>query len=204
VKLFYSATSPYARKARVVLREKGLQPEIEESLVNPWGSEDEVAELRAVNPLGKVPALIGPDGENYFDSPVVCAFLDARGSGHPLIPAGGEERFRVLRAEALADGVLDAGVGVLLESRRPPEQQSAAARERSEAAVTRAVAAMSEALPFLPKELTLGHLTMAIALGYLDFRLPYLNWRDSHQGLAAWYSEMAQRPSLKETAPPPA
>jgi glutathione S-transferase len=181
-----------------------LQQEIEESLVNPYGPAEEVAELLAVNPLGKVPALIGPNGENYFDSPVICAFFDARGSGPALVPAQGEDRFRVLRAEALADGVLDAGVGIVMEGRRPPELQSAAACERSLGAVTRGVAAMSETLPYLSKGFSLGHITMAIALGYLDFRLPDVPWRKNHQGLAAWYDEVSARPSMKETAPPPA
>lgn len=205
MKLFYSTTSPYARKTRAVLREKGMLGQVEEVLVNPWSEDDaDVAELRAINPLGKVPALIGPAGESYFDSRVICAFLDAQSGNRPLIPQGGEERFRVLRAEALADGVLDAAVNIVIEGRRPAEKQSDAMLERCAAGITRSLQAMSEALPYLPKDITLGHIAFAVALGYLDFRVAHLRWRERHVGLSQWYEELSARPSLSETAPPKA
>ncbi len=202
MKLYYSPTSPYARKARIVLREKQLTDMVEEIPVNPWSGDDEVAELRAVNPLGKVPALMGPAGEPYYDSRVVCAYLDAQGPGAPLVPADGEERFRVLRAEALADGVVDAAVSLVLEGRRPLEQRSDRMSERWNLSAMRGVSAMSEALPYLPREVTLAHVAFAAALAYLDFRLPDLPWRDGHDGLAQWYADFSARPSFIETAPP--
>jgi len=204
VKLYYSATSPYARKARVVMREKRLNDQIEEILVNPWGEEDIVSELRSVNPLGKVPALTGPQGEPYFDSRVICAYLDEEGRGAPLIPPSGEDRFRVLRAEALADGIVDSAACIVIENRRPPEKRFQPMLDRWENAISRGVSTMSEALPYLPRELTLAHIAFAVALGYLDFRVPDLDWRSNHAGLAQWYAGFAERPSLKETAPPAA
>jgi glutathione S-transferase len=203
VKLYYSPTSPYARKVRVFTREKGLLGQMDEVAVNPWSQDDSVAELHAVNPLGKVPALIGPTGESYFDSRVICAFLDTAGeNGEGLIPHAGEERFRVLRGEALADGVADAAVGVVMESRRPAGQQSEAAKERGRMAITRGVSAMSEALPFLPRGFGIAHIAFAVSLAYLDFRLSDMGWRANHGGLAQWLDEVAARPSMTETAPP--
>jgi glutathione S-transferase len=185
-------------------REKDLMPMIEEVAVNPWGDDDIIAELHAVNPLGRVPALMGPSGEGYFDSRVICAFLDAQGQEPRLVPESGPDRFRVLRAEALADGILDSAVAHVLEGRRPEGQRSEQMQQRCRLAIGRGLSALREALPYLPRSISLGHIAFATVLGYLDFRLPQIEWRNGHEGLEGWYAEVSARPSFIETAPPPA
>ncbi|HHS84345.1 MAG TPA: hypothetical protein ENK38_05385, partial [Gammaproteobacteria bacterium] len=96
MKLFYSKTSPYSRKVRLVIHEKGLQQAITSVVCNPF---DEVPELEAANPLGKVPTLIMDDGASLYDSPVICAYLDTL-TPDRLIPESGRERWNVLRWEA--------------------------------------------------------------------------------------------------------
>ncbi len=198
MKLFCSLTSPYARKVRVVAREKGLSGRIVESLCVP----QESAELRRDNPLGKVPALVLDDGFALYDSPVICAYLDSLAPQPRLIPADGRERWQVLRAEALADGVLDAAVACMMEARRPDGERSPGAVEHWRGQITRALAEMDEQLPELPDGLNLGQIAFGCALGYLDLRHADLRWRDRHPGLSLWFERIAARPSMVETVAP--
>lgn len=197
MKLYMSGTSPYVRKVRVMAREKGLKDGIEEVLCNPF---DDPAELSAVNPLGRVPALSLDDGTGLYDSPLICGYLDDLGDGARLIPEEPANRLTVLKAQALADGLMDNAVALTMEGRRPEGERSPAVMERWRTQIRRAVAAMEQDLPTLPNGLTLGHIAFACALSYLDFRHGALGWRDGHQTLAAWHKTFAQRPSMEATA----
>ncbi len=198
MKLYWSPASPYARKVRVVAHEKGLAGRIEEVSVNAFEDPEEPL---AANPLGKVPTLILDDSTVLYDSPVICAYLDDAGEGPPLVPRQGPGRFLVMRAEALADGAMDLGLGLTLERRKPENERSPTTAARWRGQLMRAVDAIGRELPGLPGEVTLGHLAFACALGYLDFRHPDLDWRDGRPGLAAWFEGFAARPSLAATAP---
>jgi glutathione S-transferase len=200
MKLFWSPASPYARKVRAVAHEKALAGRIDEVAVDAFADP---AELLAANPLGKVPALIGEDGEPLFDSAVICAYLDThpQASGTPLCPPAGPDRWAVLRTEALADGAMDLGLGLTLERRKPEAERSPTSAARWRGQLARSIDAMAAEIERLPPGITLAHLAVACALGYLDFRHPDVSWRDGRAGLSAWYEDMARRPSLLATAP---
>src|SRR3546814_11308592 len=112
MQLFYSPTSPYARKCRVVARERGLMADLEEVVCNPM---EDPAALHASNPLGKVPCLVLDDGVAVFDSPVIAEFLDGLGNAQALTPAAGPARFQVLVAAALAQGLTASDLSMSLE-----------------------------------------------------------------------------------------
>ncbi len=198
MQLFYSPTSPYARKCRVVARERGLMAELEEIACNPM---EDPPELQSKNPLGKIPALILDDGTAIFDSPVIAEYLDGLGSAPALIPAAGASRFKVLVAAALAQGMTDAAFNITMEGRRPAEQQSPEVVARWRAAILRSLDVLADHIKALPGDLTMGHIASGAALGYLDLRHGDLNWRDGRDGLAAWYAEFSARPSMQETDP---
>ena len=120
MKLYITVPSPYARKCRIVAREKGLADRIEEIAVDPYAN---APELLGSNPLVQVPTLIADDGLPLSDSPVICEYLDALGSGPRLLPDG-PERLRVRRLETLANGALEMGVKLVLEKRRPGHERS--------------------------------------------------------------------------------
>lgn len=194
MKLFYSTNSPYARKCRVVLMEKGLEAELVN--VNPMENSPE---LLAVNPLGTVPGLVTDSGLHLCDSTVICEYLDTLSDKNPLLPEP-KSRECVLAYVALADGMMDAAVQCVLEGRRPQEKQYAAWVERKHAAIMRAIDKFGS-IPMEHTPLSMGSINLAVALEYVSFRLPQLDWRSKHPKLAAWLDEFGKRPSLKATKP---
>jgi glutathione S-transferase len=203
MKLFFSPTSPYVRKVRVTAIEKGLGGRI--TLV-PCNAHDPGPDLLAANPLARIPTLVPDGGQPLFDSPVICEWLDAVGEGPALIPANLEERWTVLRGQALADGVLDDAVAMVMERRRTTGDPSPETEAVRLAAIRRALAWLEARPELVAGPLTLAHIAIGCALGYLDFRLPELAWRSGHGGLAGWYQGFAQRPAMLATVPqsPPA
>jgi glutathione S-transferase len=197
MRLYYSASSPFARKVRIAAREKGLAGSIMEVECNPFRNPPE---LCAVNKLAKVPTLVAGDMVLY-DSPVICEYLDSRKDGHRLIPMAGGDRWRVLCAQALADGCMELAVQLTIERRRPEGEQSPSAQARWRNQIAGAVEMMDEQLGDLSAILNLGHIAFACALGYLDFRHGDMDWRATHPALADWYDPFALRTALQETAP---
>ena len=196
--LRYSTTSPFVRKVSATILECGLDNQVERQMTNPWAAD---TDLPSTNPLGKVPALTLENGEVLFDSPVICEFLDSLGTTPRLFPEGGVERWTALRQQALGDGILDAGVGRILESRRAPELQSNAVSDRFAVAIERSLDALEARADELANGFTIGQLTVACALEYLDFRFSADNWRDGRPELTKWLESVASRPSLNQTVP---
>ena len=199
LRLLYSPTSPYARKVRIVAIEKGLVDRITLENAAPWPDPALVA---AFNPLGKVPALVLDDGSALYDSPVICEYLDALGALPLLVPARGPGRWRVLRRQALADGILDAAVAIVLERRRPEAARSPEAGERARAALVRSVAALPPELEPPSAPFDLGQIALACALGYLEFRLADLRLLAGQRLVGDWWRTVGDRPSVVATRPP--
>lgn len=197
MRLLYSATSPYARKVRAVAIEKALDLQVAPEPVDPFG---DAGELHRLSPLGKVPALILNDGRAILDSRVICEFLDGIGHGPRLIPEPLQARIDTLTRQAMADGLMDAALALVMERRRKPEQRSAEWMERWTSALDRTIAAFDRDTRD-PAAIDLGDLALAAALGYLDFRLPDLAWGNTSPRLSAWHKAVSMRPCLARTAP---
>ncbi|MEW5888997.1 MAG: glutathione S-transferase [Pseudomonadota bacterium] len=200
MKLIGSLTSPYVRKARIVLAEKKIDYEL--ILDSPWESTTRVPEK---NPLGKVPVLVLDDDTMLFDSRVIVEYLDNVAPNNKLLPAAGRERILVKRWEALADGVVDAAVAIVMENRRPARERSTPWIERQRDKIQRGTEALSEELGEQPwchgNAMTLADIATGVALGYLSFRLADFDWREAHPNLARLYDKLMQRPSFAETVP---
>jgi glutathione S-transferase len=200
MKLLGSLTSPFVRKTRIVLAEKKIEYSFEQD--NPWDQKSRVPDA---NPLGKVPVLVLEDDSTLFDSRVIVEFLDSVSPISRLIPANNREKIEVKRWEALADGVLDAAVAVVLERRRPSKQRSEPTIKRQMDKIERGVAVMSRDLGEKPwctgNAFTLADIACGVALGYLDFRHGALDWRVLHANLAKLAAKLAERPSFADTAP---
>jgi glutathione S-transferase len=201
MKLYYSKTSPFARKVLVTAMELGLDNQITLEVAHPLRNSDVVSKA---NPLGKVPCLIMADGELVVDSPVICQRLIRMAQGKQnLLSSAASSIDDVERIHALADGIMEAAVALVMESLRPAEQQSPMWQERWQHAVSKSVAYIEshEMQKLQDATLTLGHIALACALGYLDFRLPVVAWRDDNQKIASWYQSVMGRPSLDQTVP---
>ena len=199
MKLFYSPSSPFVRKVMACAIARGLDQRIETVPTNPHQSP---ADLLAANPLSKVPGLITDDGIGLFDSPVICEYLDSLGSAAPLFPPAGPARWRALRFQAMADGILDAAVGRRMEQGRPQEAARDAAMARMAAAVARTLDQLETDPP--GAALDIGSIAVACALGYLDFRFGAEPWRTGRPKLTAWFAAIEKQPAIARTAPPPA
>ncbi len=200
MKLLGSLTSPFVRKARIVLAEKRIEYTFE--LDDPWNEKSRIPDA---NPLGKVPVLVLEDDSTLFDSRVIVEFLDSVSPISRLIPANNREKIEVKRWEALADGVLDAAVAVVLERRRPVKQKSERTIKRQMEKIERGLAVMSRDLADKPwctgNAFTLADIACGVALGYLDFRLGAYDWRVLHANLAKLAAKLAERASFADTAP---
>lgn len=200
MKLYSSLTSPYGRKVRIVLQEKKIPFQLQ--VENPWSPDSTIGD---VNPLGKVPVLVLEDGISVFDSRVIVEYLDMLSPVAHLIPSDAKSRMMVRGVEALADGITDAAVAIVLERKRAEEKQDRDWITLQEKALHRGLAALSEALGekalYLGLTLTLADIAAGCTLGYLDLRFPQMNWREMHPNLADFAGKLAERASFKDTMP---
>jgi len=193
MKLYFSPPSPFSRKVRIVAELVGSKLElVVADTINPADI------LRSKNPLGKIPALELASGAVVYDSAVIVAYLDEV-SGGGLIPSKLDERYAMLTLEALADGVMDASILQVYESRmRAENERSASWLAHQSGKVERALEQLEAAPPAGP--VNVGQIALACALGYLDLRFAG-EWRQSHPRLVAWLEAFAEKvPAFAATA----
>jgi glutathione S-transferase len=192
--------SPYGRKVQIAAALKGLAVRIDTVTVdtNPLDNPD----ITRANPLAKIPALIIDGDTAIFDSHVICEYLDSLAPAPALFPKSGVERMRTLTLAALGDGILDAALLLVYEKRyRPEEKWHLPWQERQQGKISRAIDFLERSPPAWRQTPDYGHLTLACALGYLDFRHEG-KWRAGHPGLVAWLDRFARAvPRFEETRP---
>jgi glutathione S-transferase len=203
MKLWYSPPSPFARKVRASAIELDLAERIE-LILTPVVPTEPNPILVAENPLAKLPALEAQDGTVLYDSRTICEYLDALAGGGRLFPAAGAARWDALRRQALGDGIMDAGILRRYELVLRPEALRWADWLRGQQAkIDHALDAAEREAGRWGEACDIGHLTMACALGWLDFRFPAFDWRANRAALGAWYAGILQRRSLAQTMPSP-
>jgi len=201
MKLYASKTSPFARKVRIAVEELSLQGLVEE-VITDYANPD--AEFLHCNPLAQIPALLTEKGETLPGSNLIIDYLMSRGHALASLPRG-SKRISALRRLTLADGMTEAAVAMLLESRRPAEKVYAEWIARKRAAVLRTLDVLEAEAPELsPNAPTVVEIGVAAALGYLDFRFADLSWRVGRPQLSTWFAEFSARPSMQATQPPSA
>ncbi len=188
--------SPYGRKVKICAALLGLSEQITVVEADTNNPDDP---LRSQNPLGKIPTLVLEDGGTLFDSRVIVEYLDSLAGGGKMLPRGAK-RFAVLRLQALADGVCDAALVQVYEARwRPEDMRDQKWLDHHAGKVARALAALEAEPPKLTKQLNVGHVMVACALGYLDLRFAG-TWRKKHPKLRKWLDKFAARvPAFEAT-----
>ncbi|OCR26826.1 glutathione S-transferase [Pseudomonas syringae] len=200
--LYTNAASPFARKVMVLLHETGQLDRVA-LLPTALTPVNPVAELNLDNPAGKIPALRLADGNVIYDSRVILDYLDHQHVGNPLIPREGSARWRRLTLASLADALLDAALLIRYETAlRPVEKHWDLWLDNQQQKIARSLSYFEQdAITELSSAFDVASISVAAALGYLDFRQPDLGWRSSYPRLASWYGEVSQRPSMLATQP---
>lgn len=185
-----SAPSPFGRKVKIVAKMLGIYDQLTVELADTNNPADT---LREQNPLGKIPILILEDDRKIFDSRVICEYLDAQVDGVSLHPTASDARWEALTLQALGDGIVDASILQVYEKRmRPEEKQHADWQNYQADKVKRSLDQLKENAPSLEGDLTIGHVAIACALGYLDLRFEGA-WRATYPTLVSWLDAFRAR-----------
>ena len=197
MKLYISSGSPFARKARIFVELCQLQNQVE-MITTTFDDET----LRKVNPLSKIPTLVDAD-LNLIDSPLICEYFDTKfveAGGKSFFCKGSSDYFQIQKQHALANGILEATVSSVLETRRNTEQ-SQAWLERWKTAIKTAIENIDLNYAGDAKNINVATIALATALPYLDFRFPDYNWREWNPELVDWLAPIEQVDWFKSTSP---
>ncbi|MCC9621231.1 glutathione S-transferase N-terminal domain-containing protein [Thalassospira sp. MA62] len=199
MQLYYSPTSPFSRKVRIVVRELDLEKQVSEILIDPWTDEA----LRAHNPLSKVPTLILSDGMAIYESAVICDYLDqlarSQNMETTIVPDEGPERLNALKWQGLADGMMMATARLFNDAQRPETERSDIVMARQAQAIQSGIDAIMDGLPGLrTHEPHLGTWSVLVALYYIDFRWPDRRFEIPVR-VRDWMAIMSERESIADT-----
>ncbi|WP_249022601.1 MULTISPECIES: glutathione S-transferase [Kluyvera] len=202
MKLVGSYTSPFVRKISILLLEKGIAFDFVNE--QPYNAENGVAQY---NPLGKVPALVTDDGECWYDSPIIAQYIELLGVAPQMVPSDPQQALRIRQLEALADGIMDAGLASVREQARPAAQQSEEEVLRQREKISRSLDALEGYLndgTLKTDELNLATIAIACAIGYLNFRRIAPGWCVDRPQLVKLAETLFLRESFARTEPPKA
>ena len=189
-------TSPFGRKVRMAVEALGLRERV---TITPADPLDENDTLRQQNPLGKMPCLVLADGSTIYDSGIIIEFLQDVAGTNRLLPLRGRDRYRALTLSRLADGIMDASILVVYETRfRPDLPRSPRWLSHQRGKISRGLAAF-EASPPNPNKTDIVSIGLSCALGYLDWR-KQVDWRPPYPGLVDWLNRFsAHEPAFERT-----
>jgi glutathione S-transferase len=197
MRLYVTHFSPFARIARVAMREKHLQDRVEEimALTRTPGSP-----YYDINPSGRVPYLVCDDGVGIEGSQPVSYYLDHCAGTASLHAQEGAAGIAHRRLEEYARSVVDCVSVWVRELARPPEDRSASILEHERLRLNRLLDFWEDELgaPLMQAEINMPQITLACGL-LLDQYYPGLNWREGRSRLSDWADRYAARPSFVET-----
>ena len=202
MKLIGSYTSPFVRKISILLLEKGITFEFVNEL--PYNADSGVARY---NPLGKVPALVTDEGEYWFDSPIIAEYIELLEIAPAMLPREPLAALKVRQLEALADGIMDAGLVSVREQARPAAQQSETELLRQREKISRSLDRCEQLIregKIDTDSLNLGTIAIACAIGYLNFRHVSPGWCVDRPLLVKLADTLFSRESFARTEPPKA
>jgi len=201
MKLLYTVNSPYARKVRIVAAEKHIDIKLEEVVLS-----DPDCPVKHYNPLGKVPVLILSDNESLYDSRVIAEYLDNRTPLAHLIPKDNSAKSAVRRWEALADGVCDAAVAIMLEQRKSAQLQDETCISKQMDKVMRGLRVLNDDLGqnrwCVGDAFSLADIAVGCMLGYVQLRFSEcIRLADDYPNLDHLQGNLLKRQSFVDTMP---
>lgn len=197
MELYLNATSPYARLVRIVLLEKGLMDAVTLKWCDPWADD---AELLKANPAGRIPALVTEEGTTLSESMLIAVYLDSASPNPPMLPAA--SLGNVLHLAGLGQNLMDAAfTTVIARKHYGNEIDNSELGQRRSRAIQRLLNQLNSELGDKQQaSINLGEIAIAVALDYLAFRLPEVNWKEEYPRLQAWHTGVTARDSFQETA----
>lgn len=198
MELYLNATSPYARLVRIVLLEKGLADAVTLKWCDPWADD---AELLKANPAGRIPALLTEEGTTLSESMLIAVYLDGVSPNKPMIPTAGLGE--VLHLTGLGQNLMDAAFNTVIARKHYGKEIDASELgQRRSRAMQRLLKQLDGELGEEQQSSTinLGHIATAVALDYLAFRLPEVNWKEEYPQLQSWHAGLSARKSFQQTA----
>jgi glutathione S-transferase len=202
MKLISATPSPYARKVRIALAEKGIPFELLTEV--PWNDDTSLPQF---NPLEKLPVLLTDDGGSVYESSHILEWLERKYPERPLLPEDDDGVLEAKRLQVLADGICDAVVLIFFERRRKVGHQSAQWIARQSRKIEGGIAELARSIGerrfAVGDRFGLGDIAVGSVLGYLEVRLPELDWRSRYPNLARYVDRLAERPSFRATVPYP-
>lgn len=200
MKLISATPSPYARKVRIQLLEKGLPFELITEV--PWNDDTTVPEY---NPLEKLPVLILDDGRAVYESAYILEWIERMHPKPALMPTERDAYLEARRYMVLSDGICDAALLLFFERLREPEHRSEPWMARQLRKVERGLEALAQDIGSreyaVGNTLTLADISVAAPLGWLKVRAPDLDWASRHPTLSRYYDRLSQRDSFVRTVP---
>ncbi|PPJ53917.1 hypothetical protein CBER1_04634 [Cercospora berteroae] len=206
--LLSATPSPYARKVRISLLEKGIPFELQTEV--PWDSDTQTPNY---NPLEKLPVLIdNATGKSVYESAFILEWIEVKHKDREpkLIPADDEDRLQVKEIEVVADGICDALVLLIWERNRSKETQSEPWAARQTRKVTGGIKALNNwvtnrsdrSSPYVHgSKLSIADLAICSVLGFMNVRFPDHEWQSQYPELKSYWQEHEKRVSFKATVP---
>jgi glutathione S-transferase len=204
VRLYVTPASPWVRRVRVTILELGIEDRFEfvqTKWPHSWGTETVAmpTDFTAATPAMRIPALV-TDTVTLTDTHAICDYLNAELGQYRLLPREGAARWQALATMALANAVLEAQIMRRAETLRADKDRSADFIAKMRDRTFRCFAALEQHLPTFGATFDLAQITTAVACSYDDWRYGP-DWRGAAPKLAAWYDQVAERPSMKATSP---
>lgn len=197
MELYLNATSPYARLVRIVLLEKGLEDAVTLKWCDPWADD---ADLLKANPAGRIPALVTEEGTRLTESMLIAVYLDSVSPNPPMLPAASLRD--VLHLAGLGQNLMDAAFTTVIARKHYGNgiDESELGQRRSRA-IQRLLKQLGSELGEKQhfSTINLGEIAIAVALDYLAFRLPEVNWKEEYSQLQAWHGGVTTRDSFLKT-----
>ena len=200
MKLISATPSPYARKVRVALAEKGIPFELVTEV--PWNADTQTPKY---NPLEKLPILVMDDGSSIYESHFILEYLEMKHPTPSLLPNDDDGILAAKRLQVLGDGVCDALVLLFFERLRPADHRSSSWMARQRRKMDGGVRAMADSIGertwAVGERFGLGDIAVVCTMAILDLRFPEMEWRTSYPRLAKYVDRVGERPSFRATVP---
>ena len=197
--LISATPSPYARKVRIALAEKGIAFELLTEV--PWNDTTSTPKF---NPLEKLPVLILEDGSSVYESSYILQYLELKYPTPPMLPADVDGILAARKLEVLCDGVCDALVLTFFERLRgegASPEWTARQRRKIDGGVKEMARLVGKGDWAVGDRFSLGDIAAGTLVGFMAVRFPELPWRTQYPDLAALSDRLEQRPSFKNSVP---